>query len=94
MPEAMTATRLNNVLQRFEQEGICTRDDARRWVRFFSSIRNVLADERSQINMDDPDLSNLVGVWRRAPMANKVAVVSALDVWLLRVRLEWRIDEN
>jgi hypothetical protein len=74
---------------------------ARHWVRFFSSVRTVILAEPSQVrpilselDVDAHDILQLLDTWRHATSIDKALVVNAIDLWLLRLRLEWNIEEN
>lgn len=97
----MTIDRLNTALRRFEDVGITTLDDARECVQFFSSIRAAILAESSQVRIarrgrgaDGHEILQLLEEWRLATATSKADVVCALDLWLLRLSLEWNIDEN
>jgi hypothetical protein len=72
-------------------------------VQFFSSIRKVIAAEPppsgTALGGFDADAEKqafleLVRGWQDAPVVSKAAVIGAIDVWLLRLSVEWDIDQN
>jgi len=91
---------LSDALEHLEDVCIHTRDDACTWVRFGSRMRSVITSETSHewpslfgCDSSEQEAINLVKRWRHAPPALKARLITALDLWLLRLRLEWNIED-
>jgi len=62
-------------------------------------MRGVIASEPSkewpdfgELDTAEQQAVELVNRWRRAPPPLKGRLIKALDLWLLRLRLEWDIE--
>lgn len=97
----MMTDRLNDALKHLEEVCIHTRDDACMWVRFGNKMRHIIASDSSSdwpgmrgSDGDEQDAVVLVNKWRRAPPSLKAPILNALDLWLLRLRVEWNIEDG
>ena len=99
--QPVTTDPLSDALEHLEDACIHTRDDARTWVRFGSMMRRVIASEPSkewpdlrELDAAEQQAVELVNKWRRAPPPLKARLIKARDLWLLRLRLEWDVEDT
>ena len=97
----MTTDPFDDAMRLFENGVIRTQADACFWVRFWSSMRPVIASRSPQASPNLPlcdayakEFVDLIAEWRHTPDPLKARLLTALDLWLLRLRLEWNIGGN